>query len=347
MLATASFRPAVRDDVAALSTFLRDVFRVASTAMLVDERHMTWKYWSDREDWAGPRSFTVRDGDAIVAHVATWPVRILVDDRVLMGAHVIDWAADAKYPGAGIWLMRKVRPRAGLLIATGGTEVARRTLPALGFRAFGEICCFARPVRPLAQVLAASRNGLREAGRLVRNSAWRWSAPAGAPQGWSAVPICPDDVNESIWPAPRERIAVTLRDARFYRYVLRSPLARHRLFAVRRHADVVGYFCLAYARHVARIADVWVTSASVDDWRAAVCAAYGTAAQSPDVHEVTAWSSTATGAEALERAGFRLRDRLPLSAYGDAGPLAARELHIQMLDCDASFVAADEVCYLT
>jgi hypothetical protein len=47
------------------------------------------------------------------------------------------------------------------------------------------------------------------------------------------------------------------------------------------------------------------------------------------------------------RAGFRLRDSATLSVFGDAAPLACRDLHIQMLDCDAGFVAADEVCYLT
>jgi hypothetical protein len=62
---------------------------------------------------------------------------------------------------------------------------------------------------------------------------------------------------------------------------------------------------------------------------------------------VSAWTSTALGRDAFARAGFRVRDRATLSVFGDAAPLAGRDLHIQMLDCDASFVAADDVCYLT
>jgi len=342
-------RPAVQGDAPVLSTFFQRVFQVPPTAMLLDERHMAWKYWRDREDWAEPRSFTARHNETIVAHVSMWPVRILVRDRMLIGAHVIDWAADATHPGAGIWLMRRM-PRttqAQLLIATGGTEVTRRTLPVLGFRPFGEIRCYARPVRPLAQVRTTGEHGWRLAGRLARNSAWRWSMPTTAPAGWSAALISPDEIDASVWPAPRDGVAVAIRDARFYRYVLASPVTRHELFGVRRHGELVGYFCLAYARHVARIADIWVSTADSDDWRSAICAAYETTARSADVHEVSAWSSTALPGGAFARAGFRLRDRLPLSLFGNAAPLAGCSLHMQMLDCDASFVAADEVCYLT
>jgi hypothetical protein len=341
-------RPVVQGDAPVLSTFFQKVFQVPSTTMLLDDRHMAWKYWSDREDWVGPRSFAACHSDAIVAHVATWPVRILVRDRVLIGTHVIDWAADPAYPGAGIWLMRRVRPttKTELLIATGGTEMTRRTLPVLGFRPFGEICCFARPVRPLAQVRSTKEHSWRVAGRLARNSAWRWAKPTSAPAGWSASPISPDSIDESVWPAPRDQIAVTVRDARFYRYVLESPVTRHTLFGVRRHGELAGYFCLASARHVARIADIWVNTTSADDWCAAICVAYEAAAQASDVHEVNGWSSTELVRQAFLSAGFRLSDRLPLSVFGDAAPLAGRDLHIQMLDSDASFVAADEVCYL-
>src|SRR5213080_4332889 len=90
--ATVQFRPAGRDDADALSTFLQQVFDLPSTAAFLDERHIAWKYWSDRHDWNGPRSFTARHGGAIVAHVAAWPIRLRLPDRVLHAAHLIDWA---------------------------------------------------------------------------------------------------------------------------------------------------------------------------------------------------------------------------------------------------------------
>lgn len=340
-------RPAARDDAVALSSFLQQVFRLPPTAAFLDERHVAWKYWSDRDDWNGPRSFTARHGGTIVAHAAAWPVRLRLPDRVLPAAHLIDWASDARYPGAGIWLLRQMRAKTGLLIATGGTEITRQTLPKLGFRPFGEVGCFARPLRPFGQARTTTGKTWRLAVRLMRNILWRVSARASAPPGWSAAPIAPDDVDESIWPAPSETTAVAGRDAAFYRYLLASPATLHSLFGLRRDGALVGYFCLAYARHVARIADLWVASSAVDDWSAGFRTASAIAAHAKDMYEVTAWASTDIGKEALTRAGFRLRDCWTLSVFGDSTPLGGRGLHIQMLDCDASFLAADEICYLT
>jgi hypothetical protein len=159
--------------------------------------------------------------------------------------------------------------------------------------------------------------------------------------------MAPEDIDESVWPAASDTMGVASRDAAFYRYLLASPVTRHVLYGLRRHGALAGFFCVAYARHVARIADLWVTSAAIGDWCAAVRTASAVAAQSKDMHEVTAWTSTAIGREALTRAGFRVRDSAPLSAVGDVTAIDHRDLHIQMLECDASFLRADEVCYLT
>jgi len=264
----------------------------------------------------------------------------------LIGA--IDWASDPKYPGAGIWLMRQVRANARLLIATGGTEITRRTLPVLGFRPFGEVCSFARPLRPFGQArTSATKKTWRLPARFVRNSLWRFSPLAAAPAGWTAAPIAPDDVDEPVWPQPSASTAVAVRDAAFYRYILASPSTRHALFGLRRDGRLAGYFCIAYARHVARIADLWVTSTAVEDWCAGFRCAAAIAARARDMYEVTAWASTDLGRQALAGAGFRLRDCSALSVFGDASVLEGRGLHVQMLDCDASFLAADEVSYLT
>jgi hypothetical protein len=98
---------------------------------------------------------------------------------------------------------------------------------------------------------------------------------------------------------------------------------------------------------VARIADLWLPSTKVDDWCAGFRTAAVLAARDKDVHEVSAWASTAVGKEALGRAGFRLRDRSALSLFGDARILEGRMLHVQMLDCDASFLSGETVSYLT
>src|SRR5205823_7501108 len=146
-------------------------------ASFAAEAHMRWKYWSPRPDWPGSRGFTARYHGAIVAHAAAWPVRLLVPGKVVPAVHVIDWAADPEYPGAGVWLMRQIVARVPVAIATGGSEITRRILPVIGFHPHGVLCWFARPVRPLAQALTTSERNWRLPARLVRNTWWRLSPP--------------------------------------------------------------------------------------------------------------------------------------------------------------------------
>src|SRR5258707_704324 len=222
------------------------------------ETHMAWKYWSARPDWAGSRSFTGRHDGAIVAHAAAWPVRVCIAGQVVPAAHLIDWAADPRHPGAGFWLLRQIGAKVPVMIATGGSGITRRILPLIGFRPHGELCTFARPVRPLRQALATRpRNWTLP--RLLRNTFWRLSSPLSLPRGWSVRPLAPEEVPPELWPQPSPATAVTARDTGFYRYFVDSPSARHELFGLERSGELVGYFCLAFAPHVARIADEGAT----------------------------------------------------------------------------------------
>jgi hypothetical protein len=145
------FRPTAPSDAAALSEFLQRMFHSRADASFLAGRHMGWKYWSARPDWNGSRSFTASRRGAIVAHAAAWPVRVRVPGgAVIPAVHLIDWAADPKYPGAGIWLLRQIGAKARVLIATGGSEMTRRILPALGFRPLGRSVC-SRAGRPCAR----------------------------------------------------------------------------------------------------------------------------------------------------------------------------------------------------
>ncbi len=309
--------------------------------------HMRWKYWSARPDWVGSRSFTARRNDAIVAHAAAWPVRVCVPGHVIPAAHLIDWAADPDYPGAGMWLLRQVGAKVPLMIATGGSEITRRVLPVIGFRPHAELCWFARPVRPLGQALTTAERNWRLPARVLRNAFWRLSPPLSLPRGWSAAPLAPEDVPDGLWPRPSPATAVTARDAGFYRYLVDSPCARHALFGLEKRGELVGYFCLAFAPHVARIADLWLPSTKVEDWCDGVRTAAVLAAREKDVYEVSAWASTTLGKAGLLRAGFRLRDRSAVSLFGDARILEGRALHVQMIDSDAGFLSGQTVSYMT
>jgi hypothetical protein len=334
-------------DAASVSAFLTRMLKPYTPSSYAADPHMDWKFWTARPDWDGPRSFTAGHNGTIVAHAAAWPVRIRVPGALVAAVHVIDWVADPSHPGAGIWLMRQIVAKAGLAIATGGSEITRRILPIIGFRPHGEICLFARPVRPIAQARTAPAPTWRTAAKLARNAAWKLSSPASASRGWSARPVGPGDLPTSLWPQPSAEIAVTARDAAFYRYVLSAPSPRHELFLLVNYGQPVGYFCLAFAPRVARIADLWLPSTDVGDWRDAVRTATAAAAACPEVCEVSAWATTPLAKAALSGVGFRVRDETAISFAGDTAFLQGRTLHLQMLDSDASIVARDIVSYVT
>ncbi len=340
-------RPTAQREAAALSEFLGRMFRFDAGASFLAERHMRWKYWSDRPDWDGPRSFTARHNGAIVAHAAAWPVRVRIPGQVVPAVHVIDWVANPDYPGAGIRLLRHIGAKVHVMIATGGSEITRRILPVIGFRPHGERYGFARPVRPLGQAVTTGERDWRLPARLLRNTLWRLSLPLSLPRGWSAPPLDPEEVPERLWPQPSPATAVTARDAGFYRYALNAPSPRHALYGLEKRGELVGYFCLVFAPHVARIADLWLPSTNVEDWCASFRTAAVVAAREKDVYEVSAWASTALGKDGLVRAGFRLCERAAVSLFGDARILEGRTLHVQMLDSDAGFLSGEAASYLT
>jgi len=341
------FQPTFDADAAAISGLLGRVFQLPAGAPLLDERYMRWKYWTARSDWEGSRSFAARHNGALAAHAAVWPVRVRVSGREVTAVKVIDWAADPKYPGAGAWLIRQIATRVRVMVGTGGSKISGQLLPLIGFRPYGELCHFGRSVRPLGQALTTDQRDWKLPARLLRNGFWGLSHPLSLPRGWSVTQLTPEEVPEVLWAQSSPTRAVTARDADFYRYVMNCPVAPHALFGLRKSGELTGYFCVALVPHVARIADLWLRSTDVEDWCAGVQAAATHAASDKNVYEVSAWGSTALAKEALSRAGFLLRGRSALSLLGDAKVLDGCELHLHMLDGDASFLSSGAASYLT
>src|SRR5438034_168303 len=239
-----NFRPTAQRDAAALADFLGRVFQPRAGASLLDEKHMAWKYWTARPDWEGSRSFTAQHRDAIVAHAAVWPVRMRVSGQEVTAVHAIDWAADRKYPGVGTWLLRQIAAKVRMMVAIDGSDIARRIFPAIGFRPRGELCQFARSVRPLAQALTAAERNWKLPARLLRDSFRRLWRPLSLPRGWSATPLAPEEVPEGLWPRPTPNTAVTARGPGFYRYFAASLFAQHVLFGLQTHRHPVAFFSL-------------------------------------------------------------------------------------------------------
>ena len=157
----------------------------------------------------------------------------------------------------------------------------------------------------------------------------------------------PHQVPDDLWPRPSSSMAVAERGAALFRYFVDSPSTRHTMFGLEKGGELVGYCCLSFVGHAARIADLWLPSKRIDDWCAAFKAAVAAAGRERGVYEISAWASTALAKKAAVRAGFRERDRSTITLFGDARLFRGRELQIQMIDCDASFLTDDSPSYLT
>jgi hypothetical protein len=344
---TIAFSRTTARDASAVTAFLARAFDAPPHAPWLDPAHLEWKYWSARPDWEGSRSFAIRDRDRLVAHAAAWPMRVRGPGVCVPAVHLFDWAADPAYPGAGVQLLRQIAALVPSMIAVGGSPVTRHILPHVGFERCGDVSAFARPVRPFNQARTSGGTTWRRLGRLARNTWWRMWPPLSAARGWSAEEVAPDAMPIDLWPAPSRETAVIARDAGVYRHLLACPAARHVLLTLRKAGRPVGYCCIAFAPPIARIADLWIAGDSADDWRNAFQTAAVVAAAPANVNEVSSWTSTRIGRQALVRAGFRLREQYAVSAFGDVAPFERRTLHVQMVDSDASFLPAGAEAYLT
>ena len=71
--------------------------------------HLEWKYWRERTDWPGPRSFVMARGDEILAHAAIIPGACLSSAQRVRTIQVIDWAARWNATSAGCALGVTIR----------------------------------------------------------------------------------------------------------------------------------------------------------------------------------------------------------------------------------------------
>jgi hypothetical protein len=310
---------------------------------------MEWKYWKPRADWEGSRSFLLERDSKILAHGAAWPMKILCGSETIPSFFLIDWAANAALPGAGVSLMRRMAELVQAVCVFGGTEIARRTHTAMGFRPLNEVQVFAKPLRPIRQMLTHQTKDWRIPARLLRNTLWSFAALPDVTSGRKAVLIPPGDIERSglPWPSPEGSVAVFQQDPALLRYLSECRAASSELYVVQKSGEAVGYFCLFYVPGQARIADAWVASRSLEDWRQlyglATQAALGQAA-----NEIVAFAALPAAQRALQSCGYQLRQCGVVKVY-DPGRVLPQDacLNLQMVHGDAAFLHSGTTCYLT
>lgn len=334
-------RPSTPDDGPAIVALMKE----AGLEPHCDPQHLNWKYWQTREDWHGPRSFVLIDGQTLLAHVALMPGTLRWGQSGSRVIHMIDWAARRDAVGAGVVLMNHVGRQADLLLSIGGSDMTRRIMPLIGYRLCGEVTGYVRPLSPV-RLLGRSRGPRWRLGpRLARSAAWALAAPSPDPGPCLTHPIGAKDVEQlsAVLPIAGLSLAVLDRSSAQFRYALSCPIAPFELHAIEQRRHVSGYFALSYVPGQARLADLWMDSSDPADWRVLVHSAVREARAKGGLAEITAWANDPGLSGVLKGCGFHPRFTMPIYLRAStAGIVPKQTLRVQMLDSDAFYLYSSQ-----
>lgn len=307
----------------------------------VQQEHIYWKYWQERADWPGSRSFVLTNGSELFAHAAVVPGvcrRGATRWRVL---HMIDWAARRGEVGAGVLLMKHVGRLADFLLGIGGSAYTRRIMPLIGYRSCGVVTGYVRALSALRLLRRPSPSLWTLAPRFARSALWSMAAPRGDVAGWRMHRIGPREVGclSDALPSERRGTAVFERSEGLFRHLLACPIVPMELYALERAGRVGGYVLLSYAPGQARLADCWMASDDPVEWSALVHSAVRQAQRKSGIAELVAWSSDPLLSQTLQRCGFHERLTLPIYFRGSEGlSTLPGTVHVQMLENDACYL---------
>jgi hypothetical protein len=300
---------------------------------------LRWKYWQERSDWPGPRSFVMTRGSEILAHAAVIPGTYRWNEHRVRTIHVVDWAARPSAVGAGASLMKYLGQACDALLAIGGSAQTLRLLPHLGFRIRGSATGYVRSLHPTGVLVPSVHPTWKVPPRFLRSVWWNLRAPRGGTDGWQVRRLNADELSRlaAILPGPTSEMAVLERSAELFRYTLECPIAAMSLFAMEREGRVRGYFLLTRALRQARLADCWMDSTDSADWRALIQCAVREARHYSGVAELAVWASDPLLSRSLRECGFRARNEVPVQLLPHDAALLPPALRVQMLDNDAAY----------
>jgi hypothetical protein len=328
-------RPSTPEDATAIA----EVMAGAGLRSNSEPQHLHWKYWQERPEWTGSRSYVLTDGKDVLAHGAVVPATRLSDGGRLRMAHLIDWAARRTEFGAGVALLKHVGRLTEALYAIGGSADTMRILPQIGFRTCTTVVGYVRPLSPLNLWREARGAGLRIGARMARSTFWMLTASRPSLKGWSARLLSAGEIDRlsPVLPQPRPGLAVIERGEALFRYTLDCPIVPMALYGLEYIGRVRGYFLLAFAPGQTRLADACVASDELADWRALVGCALREARRRGEAAELAAWASEPLLMQALIDNGFHRRFSLPVMLR-PAAQASSDPLRIQMLDNDALYL---------
>ena len=332
-----NFKPCEQSQQLELQSFLNRIFKTNNGAFAAAQI-LNWKYFDQHPLWQGSRSYFLQKKGATVAHAGLAPVRFVVNGASVFSAQLIDWAAEPAAPGAGIQVFNECRKVADTVFTLGGSLDSRRVFPNLKWlRKLDDVCQYARPLRPLRQVLH-SRLGLKSPARLARNLVWSLSPALPDSGDWSCRPA---EKFDKAW-QPSGDMPMIERTPEWLNYLLRCPAAKMEGYLLLRGNGPAGHLLLARVGTQTRIVDIAIESESRADWTQVLAIAAQQAMADSSTFEIAAATSLKWLGEALERCGFRRRAKLPVymaDGTGRLGTASAVEISLAIGD---EFYSADD-----
>ena len=330
-------RPSVPEDGPAIIELMRQ----AGLDPHVEPEHLHWKYWRERPDWPGSRSFVLTSGTDLLAHGAVVPGSIRWGANRARVIHMIDWAARREALGAGVILMKHVGGLTDFLLGIGGSQDTLSIMPRIGYQPWGTVTGYVRTLAPLGILRRPVRPGWKRWPRIARSALWRLAAPRSDLRGWRVRQLEPQELDSvgAVLPADRPGLTVFGRTVDALRHALACPIVPVELFVLERNGRAGGYFLLSYAPGQARLVDAWVVSDDPADWRALAHAAVQQAQCRGGAAELAVWASDGAFAQILRESGFHTRLSLPIylrPSVGESVPSMTPRVH--MLDNDAYYL---------
>ncbi len=335
-----SARPSSPEDRASVSRLLSEAIPIAADAPAVAYDFQRWKYWDPHPFFHQSRSRVLTDGASLVAHAGAWPLQLQGSFGKLCAIHLIDWAAARAAPGAGSRILKQSQDGVAAVFSVGGSAMSRKILPLLGFESWNSINFLQRPLRPLDPALHSSRGDWKTPARILRNL-YRYALPfARLPSGWSAAPVLPAAIPESLFPrCSSDAQAISVRNSQLLEHILRCPLFQAACcYLLKRFNNPVAYLYLAAVRGQARLIDY-----GPDGLDTRTAAALGIAAQQLArsdfrfILDIVAATTEPSVAKGFSLAGFRLSRQEPIKILKLHPALAStNHFRLTLLDWDAA-----------
>jgi hypothetical protein len=343
------FVPVLASEQPALTDFLVKSFQSDPALNSFRPEVMLWKYFVDRPDWTGPRSFALKQEGQIVAHGGVWPVNLVTPETGVKAIHLIDWAASRTAVGSGVYLLRKLAGLADVLLTIGGSQDTRNLLPKLGYTGCGELRRYARVVRPWLQFRTTPEKNWKTPIKFIRNSAQNLMAAALVPKGWEASKITSfTGSSDGAFIGRATSSKSPRRTAAGLDYLLSCPAARFSGFLVSRDQKLRGYFLLTQVGRQMRISDIRVENPDRESWQAVCALAARSAAGDPEICEIVAGASTEVTGEAWLQTGFVHRRTDQIFCYDPRNLLSSEgPLDLSLADGDLCFLSEATSPYLS